>query len=185
MLKETEALLNQFGLDVISEARAKAPSTSGSLADSLDYVVTIKGDELKVTFNSAPYGKFQDQGVQGANPSAMPAGSKSKVNKAPMSPYKFGSGTGKGSLRGSIDKWVVRKGLENVRGADGRFIPRKSMVYLISRSIYFTGLRPTLFFTKPFEKHSRRLIRGLEKALAKDFENEIKLKIEGDNIIVR
>ena len=181
MLKETEALLNQFGLNVISEARAKAPSTSGELSSSLDYEIVITKDELRVMFNSAPYGKFQDKGVQGKDPSKIKGG----FQKAPMSPFKFGSGSGKGGLRGSIDKWVVRKGLDGVRDAKGRFIPRKSMVYLISRSIYFTGLRPTLFFTTPFEKERKRLYRGLEKALMEDYENEIKIKIEGDNIIVK
>jgi hypothetical protein len=181
MLKQTEALLNQFGLDVISEARAKAPSTSGALAGSLDYEIIISGDEIVVNFKSAPYGKFQDQGVQGKDPSKIKGG----FQKAPMSPFKFGSGSGKGSLRGSIDKWVVRKGLDNVRDAKGRFIPRKSMVYLISRSIYFTGIRPTLFFTKPFERENKKLRRALEKALMEDYENEIKIKIEGDNIIVK
>lgn len=181
MLKQTEALLNQFGLDVISEARAKAPSTSGALAGSLDYEIIISGDEIVVNFKSAPYGKFQDQGVQGKDPSKIKGG----FQKAPMSPFKFGSGSGKGSLRGSIDKWVVRKGLDGVRDAQGRFIPRKSMVYLISRSIYFTGIRPTLFFTKPFERENKKLRRALEKALMEDYENEIKIKIEGDNIIVK
>ena len=181
MLKETEALLNQFGLNTISEAKAKAPKTSGALSDSLGYEVIITKDELIVRFDSEPYGKFQDKGVQGADPSKIKGG----FNKAPDSPFKFGSKTSNGSLRGSIDRWVVRKGLDNVRDAKGRFIPRKSMVYLISRSIYFTGLRPTLFFTKPFEKQQRTLRRALEKALAEDYENEIKLKIEGDNIIVK
>ena len=181
MLKETEALLNQFGLNVISDAKSKAPSTSGALANSLNYEVVITEDELRVIFNSEPYGKFQDKGVQGKDPSKIKGG----FQKAPESPFKFGSGSGKGSLRGGIDRWVVRKGLNNVRDAKGRFIPRKSMVYLISRSIYFTGLRPTLFFTKPFEKENRTLKRALQTALMEDYENEIKIKIEGDNIIVK
>jgi hypothetical protein len=181
MLKETQVLLNQFGLNVISEARSKAPSTSGALADSLNYEIEISEDEFKVTFLSEPYGKFQDQGVQGADPSKIKGG----FQKAPESPFKFGSGTGSGSLRGGIDRWVVRKGLDGVRDAEGRFISRKSMVYLISRSIYFTGLRPTLFFTQPFEKFNRRLIRGLERSLADDYETEFKVQIAGDNIIVK
>ena len=32
----------------------------------------------------------------------------------------------------------------------------KSMSYLIARSIYTRGIKPTLFFTKPFESGVRR-----------------------------
>lgn len=170
MLKATNALLNQFGLDVVSEARANAPSTTGALANSLDYKVTIENDEIKVEFFAEEYGAYQDQGVQGKDPSRIKGG----YQKAPMSPFKFGSGSGNGSLRGGIDKWVVRKGLDGVRDAKGRFIPRKSMVYLISRSIYFTGIRPTLFFTSAFDRQAKELLQKVERALELDYEKQLK-----------
>lgn len=175
MLKETEALLNQFALNVVSEAKANAPSTSGALASSLDYEIVIEGDVIRVLFNGVDYAKFMDKGVQGKDPSKIKDG----FQKAPNSPFKFGSGTGrKGGLRGAIDKWVIRKGLSGVRDDKGRFVPRKTMVFLISRSIYFTGLRPTMFFTKAFEKHNKNIISKLDKALAKDYANQLRVEIE-------
>ena len=183
MLKRTEALLHQFGLNTISEAKANAPKSSGALADSLKYSVTITEDELIVSFDSEPYGKFQDKGVQGADPSKVKGG----YNKAPGSPFKFGNGGGSssGTLRGGIDKWVVRKGLDGIRDDKGRFISRKSMVYLISKSIYFTGLRPTLFFTRPYKRQSARLESSIAKAMELDYEKEIKINIKGGNLTVK
>ena len=181
MLKETEALLTQFSLDVISKVKATAPVSSGALKDSLDYEIVITDDTIAVEFLAEDYGTFQDKGVQGKDPSKIKGG----YQKAPNSPYKFGSGSGSnGTLRGGIDKWVIRKGLTGIRNKKGQFVKRKSLVYAISKSIYFTGLRPTLFFTKPFEREQRKLKRGLEKALALDYENEIKIRLIDNNITV-
>jgi len=174
MLKETKAVLNAFGMSVISKAKSLAPRDTGALADSLSYEILDDGESIGIKFNGIDYAQFQDLGVQGAKSSA----------KAPNSPFKFGSGSG-GGMRGAIDKWVVRKGLDGVRDAQGRFIGRKGMVYVISRSIYNTGLRPTLFFTRPFEKERRAMLGKLNKALNNDYENKIKVEIKGDNLIVK
>jgi hypothetical protein len=93
------------------------------------------------------YGAFVDEGVQG----------KMTTSIAPNSPFRFGSGSGKkGGLTKAIEKWIKRKGIKG-RGKDGRFITDKSLTFLISRSIYQHGIKPSLFFTKPFEKAFDRL----------------------------
>ena len=87
-----------------------------------------------------------------------------------------------GSLRGAIDKWVIRKGIPNVRDAKGRFIKRKTMVYLITRSIWNTGLRATNFFTDAQTQANKSISTKLAKAAASDieiqFSDSIKKKIK-------
>lgn len=49
-----------------------------------------------------------------------------------------------------FDKWSIKSGIAP-RDKQGRFIKRKSLNFLIARSIYRKGIRATMFFTKPFE----------------------------------
>jgi len=72
----------------------------------------------------------------------------------------------------ALDKWAVRKsGLKKaVRDKQGRFIPRKSLVFLIGRKIFLEGIKPSLFFTKPFEKAYKNLPKELVTAFVNDYE---------------
>jgi hypothetical protein len=54
-------------------------------------------------------------------------------------------------------QWVVRKGLQGVRGKDGKFIPRKSLQYLIAKSVFNNGIRPSYFFSNPFKVNFNKL----------------------------
>lgn len=186
MLKKVIAELEAYGLNVVSAAKANLnkskSNSSGALSESIDYKIT-KGKNPKIDFYAEDYAKFVDKGIQGFDPSAMPNGSLNRYNKAPSSPYKFGSGNGKGgSLRGAIDKWVIRKGIPNVRDAKGKFIKRKTMVYLISRSIWNTGIRATNFFTDAQTKANKNISTKLAKAAASDielqFSDSLKKKIK-------
>ncbi len=56
----------------------------------------------------------------------------------------------------SLDKWIIRRGIAP-RGKGGQFMSRKSLKFLIARSIYMTGIKPSLFFTKPFEAAFKNL----------------------------
>ena len=176
MLAEVKKILEAYGLNVVSAARnnlAKKKIGDGALANSLFSLVTEESDgSYLVTFLGEDYATFYDQGVQGAAPEQMPSGSKNRFNKAPLSPYHFGTGSsrGNGTLRGAIDKWVLTKPdlSSSTRNSLGQFISRKSIVFLISRSIYLTGLKPSLFFTTPFDFYTRQLEDKLEEALDKD-----------------
>lgn len=176
MLDQVEKILTAYGVNIVSAARSnltKLDNAGGPLADSLLSLVTEEADgSYLVTFLAEDYATFYDKGVQGAGPDRMPAGSKNRFNKAPLSPYHFGTGSSRGTttLKGAIDKWVVRKGLDNTRNDLGQFIPRKSLVFLISRSIYLTGLRASLFFTTPFDFYTRQLEDDLQDALQRDIE---------------
>ena len=129
---------------------------------------SIKGTDVKLTERSlqfeiemANYGTFQDKGVQGV----------SSNSKAPRSPYRFGTGSGrKGGLTKGINKWVRKKRFQFRDKKTGRFLSYDSTSNLITRSIYQTGIKPSLFFTKPFEKYAKELPKEIEQAFALDAE---------------
>ena len=108
---------------------------------------------------------FQDKGVKGKSSSA----------KAPNSPFKFGTGTGrKGGLSEGINKWVKRKRFQFRDKKSGKFLSYDSTAFLISRSIYHKGIAPSLFFTKPFEKAFKNLNKDLVEAYKLDVEQLMK-----------
>jgi len=111
------------------------------------------------------YGMFVDKGVKGKSSSA----------KAPNSPFKFGSGTGKsGGLTQGINKWVKQKRFQFKDRKTGKFMSYESTAYLITRSIFHNGIKPSLFFTKPFEAGYKKYIDvDLIKAFGQDVDTII------------
>lgn len=179
-------LLNDFRSNVIREAKRNLTSqnTSGRLSKSLKSYVKESKNSIQISFEMDEYGFYQDQGVKGANPNALPKpGAKSKdgkktlkgsknygKQKAPNSQYRFGSGKGKkGGLTKALDKWIVRKGIAP-RNNQGQFMSRKTLKFLMARSIYLSGIKPSLFFTKPFEKYFKRLPQELVEKYGLDME---------------
>jgi hypothetical protein len=149
--------LEVFRDKVVEESKKnlrKAGKGGGDLEKS------IKGGDVKVTERSLQfdiemeyYGTFQDKGVSG-------------VKKKYNTPYSYRD---KMPPPSKLDKWSVRKGIAP-RDEKGRFIKRTSLNWLIARSIFFNGIKPSLFFTKPFLKYSKDLPTELESAFALDTE---------------
>lgn len=176
-LKETKSILKKFSVSVVSNARrnlkSKRKNTSGNLSSSLSYEIITKDGKMTTQFIMAPYGSFVDKGVKGKDPSKIEGG----IQKAPMSPFKFGAGGGKGSLRKALDKWIVKKGIAP-RTSAGEFMSRQSMKFAMSKSIYFQGIAPSNFFTEAYNKELKKIPDELAKGLKNDigimFMNEIK-----------
>jgi hypothetical protein len=152
-LKNTEALLKRFRDYVIQQSRSNLSKSrknnTKELYNSIKGEIVTENDYSIVGFKMADYGMFQDQGVKG----------KSSSRKAPNSPFKFGGKTGpKGGLTNGIEKWVKQKGIQFKDKKTGKFISYQSTAFIITRSIYQTGLRPSLFFTKPFEAGKKKYI---------------------------
>jgi hypothetical protein len=103
------------------------------------------------------YGVFQDKGVSG-------------VKKKYNTPYSY---TSKMPPPSKMDKWIVKKGIAP-RDKSGKFISRKSLQFMIARSIYNNGIKPSLFFTKPFEKAFKGLSKDLIEAYKLDVEQLMK-----------
>jgi hypothetical protein len=156
-LDKFKEALELFRNQVINESKQnlrKIGKGGGTLENS------IEGTEVKVTDRSlefeikmADYGVFQDKGVSGV---------KQKYN----TPYSY---TTKMPPPSKLDKWTVKKGIAP-RDDKGRFISRKSLQFAIARSIFYKGIKPSLFFTTPFQKYAKGLPKELETAFALDTE---------------
>ena len=157
MLENVQAILDEFKANVISEAKRNlsAQNTSGRLKDSLKGYVKESKNSIQVSFEMAEYGFYQDLGVSG------------RRQVRSNTPYSFRT---KMPPPKAFDKWTVRKGIAP-RDKEGRFIKRKSLNFLIARSIFNKGIKPTLFFTKPFEKYYKRLPKELTEKYALDMVN--------------
>jgi len=163
--------LNKFAKYVIQQSRSNLTkgkkNTSKELYNSLGYDIESSKDSTSMAFKMADYGKFQDLGVKGKDSSA----------KAPNSPYKFGTGSGKkGGLTKGIDKWVRRRGIQ-FRDKKGKFLSYEQTGYIITRSVYKTGMKASMFFTKPFERAFKRLPDDLVKAYSIGIEKQIQINI--------
>lgn len=176
MLSNVEKELKNFAKYVVTRSRMNLRSSdknsSGKLAKSLDSDVKVSKNSFQLSFMMEDYGVFQDKGVRGKSSSA----------KAPNSPFKFGSGTGKkGGLSEGINKWVKRKRFQFRDRKSGKFLSYDSTAFLISRSIYHKGIAPSMFFTKPFEKAFKNLDKDLIEAYKLDIESLIENSIKNGN----
>tara|TARA_R110001583_G_scaffold35622_1_gene118315 strand:- start:630 stop:1166 length:537 start_codon:yes stop_codon:yes gene_type:complete len=163
--KNLEKVFDTFGKKVVGRARSilSSKSVSGKLADSLGYQLKVyDSGALELQFLGAGYARLVDEGVRGSTGKAHPK--KGKV-LAPKSPFKY---TNKQPPSNVIDKWVVRKGLGAARDEQGRFIPRKSLVFAIAKSIKLYGIEPSNFFTDSLNKEIKNLPKEIARAYAQD-----------------
>ena len=144
--KNIERYLNSFGKQVVAQSKTTLNFKKGGdtkLENSISFEVVSDADGFSVKFYMADYGTYVDKGVSGTKQTQQ---YKDYLGKVINSPYKY---TNKQPPSGVIDKWVVRKGLKGSRDKEGRFIKRKSMVFLIARSIKMKGIKSIAFFQKP------------------------------------
>ena len=168
-LEKVNKTIQMFRDYVIRESKDNLKRTghnnTSSLANSIKGEVVTENDYTIVGFKMNDYGTFVDLGVKG----------KTSSTKAPDSPYKFGSGTGrKGGLTQGINQWVKQKGFQFRDRKSGRFLSYDSTAYLITRSIFHKGIKPSLFFTKPFEAGYKKYIDiDLIKAFGQDIDTMV------------
>ena len=166
--KNIQALLDDFKDKVVAEAKRGVPRSTGALANSIKGYVKESKNSIQISFEMDEYGFYRDKGVRGDK-------SSSKGNGQNKSPYKFGTnssliGKAKGGMSGIMAKWAKQKGIQWKDKKTGRFMSYRSMGYLIARSIYSKGIKPSLFFTKPFEKYYNRLPDELMEVFGFDME---------------
>ena len=156
MLNNVKEELNRFAKYVISQSKGnltRLKKGGGNLYNSLDSNVEVSKHSFELSFLMEDYGVYQDKGVSGV---------KKKYNT------KFAY-TNKMPPPANMDKWIVKKGIAP-RGKDGKFISRKSLQFMIARSIFNNGIKHSLFFTKPFEKAFKNIDKDLVKAYKLDIE---------------
>jgi hypothetical protein len=166
---EVQKELEKFRDYVISQAKSNLTRNkkkySGALYNSLKGVVKTMPNSISIEFSMEDYGVFQDEGVQGKDPNKVSPNAKITGQQAPNSRYKFGNGSAKGKwslFKSNIEKWAKTK---NVRFRDqkGKYTKGsyKGLAHVIASNIYARGLKPSMFFTKPFEDAYQRLPQEL------------------------
>lgn len=155
---ELKIELTKFAKAVIKASRQnltkKGKNSSKQLYNSLGYEVRVMKNSFAFSFLMEAYGKFQDQGVSGTEQTYNTPFS----YKAKIPPPK------------AFDKWIVKKGLDGIRDKEGKFVSRKSLQFMIARSVFKKGIKPSLFFTKPFEAAFKRLPDDLINKFGLDIE---------------
>jgi len=136
--KEAQRVTNNFARRVVDQAKRnfKKKNASGKGLKSISFSQKNK-KEIDLSFSMEWYMWFQDQGVQGKEKGRSESGFK-YTNKRP--PAK------------AFDKWSIRRGLAP-RDAQGKFMSRQSLNFALANFIYKNGIKPSLFFTKAFEKN--------------------------------
>lgn len=149
-----EAELKRFFKQVIKESRknlkADGSNASGDLSRSLNYSIKENPNSIEADFLMEDYGDFIDKGVKGVKEGKSLAGYK-YTNKKP--PVRF------------LRTWLKRK--------TGKFRSRDltSRAFAVQNIIYNRGIKPTEFFSKPFEKAFKTLPEELVEAYALDVED--------------
>jgi len=137
-------ILEKFRDYVIQQARSNLSrlqkNSSKNLYDSIKGEVQVMPNSMRLYFEMADYGYFQDKGV---------SGTKRKYN----TPFSY---TNKMPPPKAFDKWIIKKGIAP-RNKEGKFQTRKRLQFAIARSIFEKGIKPSLFFTKPFEAAFKNL----------------------------
>jgi hypothetical protein len=156
-LKHTRDELNKFAKYVIQQSRSNLTkykkNASKELYNSLGYDLTASTNSFSLAFLMEEYGMYQDKGVSG-------------IKKKYDTPFAY---TNKRPPASAFSSWVVRKGIAP-RDEGGKFTKRKGIQFAIAKTIYEKGIRPSLFFTKPFERAFKRIDQDLIEAFALDVE---------------
>jgi hypothetical protein len=168
-----EVALKKFVNVVVDESKnaltKKDRNVSKSLYNSIKGKSKVSKNSFEISFEMEEHGKYLDKGVKG----------KSSSLKAPDSDFQFGSGRGKkGGLTEGILNWVTKRRFQfrerKEKGKKGQFLSYKSTAFLITRSIYLTGTKPTEFFTKPFNAAFKKLPDEIVKAYALEVNSLLK-----------
>lgn len=158
--EETYKYLNDFAKYVIQQSRSNltrlGKNVDKKLYDSLDKEIEVGANSFRLTFLMEDYGVYQDKGVSGTQ----------KKYNTPFS-YKSKMPPAK-----PITDWVSKKGFQ-FRKPDGKFMSYKQTSYLVRSAIYKNGIKPSLFFTKPFEAAFKNLPNELIDKFGLDMESLI------------
>jgi hypothetical protein len=148
-----ERYLNSFGKQVVNRSKGNLQKKKGgdtklekSIRFEVEQIGTLSKPEFVVKFYMNRYGTFVDKGVSGTQKKRTFKNYKNKVIKSPYS-YKNTKGHSQ-PPSSALDGWVVKKGIAP-RDASGKFMKRKTITFLIARSIGRNGIQGISFFQKP------------------------------------
>jgi hypothetical protein len=171
-----QEVLNRFIKHIVTQAKKnlteKNKKDSGKLYNSIKGESKAFPNSIGIYFEMEEYGFFQDEGVKGKDPSKVSKNAKIRGQQAPNSRFRFGSGSRSGTwgiFINSLEKWAQRKNIR-LRDEKGKFKKGsyKTIAQIIGKNIYSRGIKPSLFFTKPFEAAFKNLPDDLVKSYGLD-----------------
>jgi len=139
--KQTQDSLNKFAKYVIQQSRSnlskQKKNVSSDLYGSLGYDLNVSPNSFSLEFYMLPYGEFIDKGV---------SGTKKRYNTI----YEY---TNKKPPMEPLMQWAKSRNIR-LRDEKGKFKKGnyRTIGFILQKSIYEKGIKPSLFFTKPFEK---------------------------------
>lgn len=174
---KTEALeryLNSFGKQVVNRAKGNLQKAKGggtALENSIVFSLVERGEDLTVIFKMASYGKYVDKGVSGTEVTRSFKDYKGKTLKSPFG-YRKAKGHSQPPTK-ALDKWIVKKGIAP-RDKEGKFMSRKSIKFLIARSIGKKGIQGISFFQKPLMLGMKEFGNKFGEAIKEDILNSLR-----------
>jgi hypothetical protein len=187
-LQHTQKTLERFRDYVIQQSRTNltkgGKNVTSNLYSQLKGEVKAMPNSLGVYFEMPYYGLFQDKGVRGVG--GTKKNGEAYEQRGGNSEFRFGSGKSKGgSMYASILKWVqarrfqfTTKNQKNKKD-NGKLMSYKTTAAIITKSLWHTGIRPSLFFTTPFKAGYKKYItEDLIKGFALDVEDLMKTSLK-------
>ncbi len=170
--EETQKSLDKFRKYVVQQSRSnltkQKKNSSKRLYDSIKGVSKVNPNSISLYFEMLDYGVYQDKGVNG-------------LKKNYNAPYSYKKGVPSRQMLKNLDRWIVKKGIAP-RDKDGKFINRQGLKFAIAKGIFKNGIKPSLFFTKPFEQGFKKLPDELIENFGLDVEDFLAFTLKEDRL---
>jgi len=177
--KQTYKYLNDFAKYVIQQSRSNLTkgnkANTKALYNSLNSEINVSANSFRLEFLMEDYGMFVDQGVKGSDPSKVSKNAKITGQQAPNSPYSFKT---KRPPSKFLEQWAKQKNFR-LRDKKGKFSKGdfKTIGIILAKNIWARGIKPSLFFTRPFEAAFNNLPDELVQAYGLDVEQFLQYTI--------
>jgi len=169
MLSNVKQSLDTFAKRVVSRSRAnltrEKKNITKNLYDSLGYDLKVHAQSFSLKMLMEDYADFQDKGVSGTE----------RKYDTPYSYKQSSNLLGFELATGTFAKWAKFRGIR-FRSAVGQFAKGnyKTIGISIALAKKRKGIKPTHFFTRPFEAAFKDLPEDLIEAFALDIQDFMK-----------
>ncbi|NBN88157.1 MAG: hypothetical protein EBV32_03605 [Proteobacteria bacterium] len=147
-----------------SKSNLSRKNFTGVLSNSIKADFKVMENSIRFYFEMPEYGWYQDKGVKGSNPTLV----KNGRQKAPSSPFSYK--VKKPPLQAMIN-WAKSKNIR-LRDEEGKYKKGnyQTIGFWLQKRIFAQGIKPSLFFTKPFEQAYKKLPDAMIKAYGLEVE---------------
>ena len=163
-MKNLERYLSQFAKKVVKGSKNFA-KTKGFGNINLSFRVKKKGKGFEVAFKAPFYVDTLDKGVSGNKKTRYYKDYKGAKRKSPFK-YKDKAPPSK-----VFEKWIKKKGIKGRDKKTGRFIKRKSLAFVMARSMQIKGRDGIGIFQKPLALEFKKLRKDIMESLSNDIKD--------------